>query len=91
MKIGQSFVKRLCMAPASFVIIQSVLSMTHGLHLRATAEGIETRQEWDILKALGCQEGQSYLFGRPMRKEDLVTLTISNDLPEQRLAGQSMS
>ncbi|MBB4145465.1 EAL domain-containing protein [Rhizobium rhizoryzae] len=87
LKIDQSFVKRLSTDPASLVIIQSVLSMAHGLNLRAIAEGIETREEWDILKALGCQEGQGYLFGRPMRSEDLVALAIPSDQLHQRLAG----
>lgn len=71
-KIDQSFVKRLAGDPRASVVVQSILLLTQGLRLKAIAEGIETLQEWEILHAMGCQEGQGYLFGRPMSSRDLL-------------------
>jgi EAL domain-containing protein (putative c-di-GMP-specific phosphodiesterase class I) len=46
-----------------------VVNLGHTLGMRVIAEGIETEEQAQKLLALGCQEGQGYLFARPMPSE----------------------
>jgi EAL domain-containing protein (putative c-di-GMP-specific phosphodiesterase class I) len=49
-----------------------ILALGNSLGLRIIAEGVETEDQWAQLKALGCQSGQGFLFGKPMSSEDLA-------------------
>ena len=50
--------------PRDTAIITAVLEMTRALNLVAIAEGVETIEQLDRLRALGCDQAQGYLFGR---------------------------
>ncbi len=47
-------------------LIRLVLSLTHELGFAAIAEGVETTEQLDVLRALGCHHAQGYFFARPM-------------------------
>jgi EAL domain-containing protein (putative c-di-GMP-specific phosphodiesterase class I) len=47
-------------------MLESMLEMAASLEITAVAEGIERREEWDMLLELGCDEGQGFLLARPM-------------------------
>jgi diguanylate cyclase (GGDEF)-like protein len=47
-------------------IIDAVISLAHGLRITTVAEGIETEEQFERLRAMGCDVGQGYLFARPM-------------------------
>ncbi len=47
------------------VLVEAILAMSKATGLKVVAEGIETRKQADILKALGCDTGQGYLYARP--------------------------
>jgi diguanylate cyclase (GGDEF)-like protein len=65
-KIDQSFVSQLEQgSDAGATIVQASIAMAHGLGLRVVAEGVETQRQLDLLRKMGCDEGQGYLFGRP--------------------------
>lgn len=55
---------RLACRPA--VIVESTIALAHNLGLSVVAEGIEDARTEARLRALGCDEGQGFLFGRPM-------------------------
>jgi EAL domain-containing protein (putative c-di-GMP-specific phosphodiesterase class I) len=69
-KIDRSFV--LCLESGGRVsaVIEAVTRLAHQLNLDVVAEGIETPRQRDLLRKLGCQLGQGYLFGKPV---DAVT------------------
>jgi EAL domain-containing protein (putative c-di-GMP-specific phosphodiesterase class I) len=46
--------------------------MARELNLKAVAEGVETKEEWELVNELGCDMAQGYLIARPMAAEDLV-------------------
>ncbi|NTV74699.1 MAG: EAL domain-containing protein [Holophaga sp.] len=48
------------------VFLARPFQMARDLHLTSVAEGIETQEMWNALKALGCDRGQGYFLGRPM-------------------------
>jgi EAL domain-containing protein (putative c-di-GMP-specific phosphodiesterase class I) len=61
-KIDRSFIKNLGIEPRSKELVRAAINMGHGLGLMTLAEGIETQEQLDILRALGCQQGQGFLF-----------------------------
>lgn len=65
-KIDQSFVGEFGVNEASTSIVTAIVALAHSLGLRTTAEGIETQDQAKRLGALGCEEGQGFLFSRPM-------------------------
>ena len=46
--------------------LASILSLAHELKLAVVAEGIETEEDAALLRAMGCEQGQGFLFGAPM-------------------------
>jgi predicted signal transduction protein with EAL and GGDEF domain len=56
-------------------MVRAMIGMAHSLGLTVVAEGIETEHQRDYLAQLGCQQGQGYLFGRPMPADELAALT----------------
>jgi len=65
LKIDASFVRDAPRKPKNVEIIRSILSLARGLEIEVIAEGIETEEERDLLRSLGCEYGQGYLFARP--------------------------
>jgi EAL domain-containing protein (putative c-di-GMP-specific phosphodiesterase class I) len=50
----------------SQAVILAVIGLGHSLHMRITAEGVETQEQLDRVAAKGCDEAQGYLFSRPV-------------------------
>ena len=66
LKIDRSFTDGLSVDHGDGVIVKAVIDMANALNMAVVAEGIETQQQLDVLKGLGCEYGQGYLFGRPL-------------------------
>lgn len=66
LKIDQSFVANAGTKEAARVILGSSLDMAKKLGITAVAEGIETQEDWALLRDLGCEVGQGYFIARPM-------------------------
>ena len=74
LKIDRSFVKGLSHEGGDSAIVRAVVTVAKSLNMDVTAEGIETDQQRLELKALGCELGQGFLFGRPSTPEHLKPL-----------------
>jgi EAL domain-containing protein (putative c-di-GMP-specific phosphodiesterase class I) len=77
LKIDRSFVTDIATRSDQVAIIQAVLSIARALGISVTAEGVETVIQKDFLQALGCDNAQGYLFGKPVPYEALVEI-VSN-------------
>jgi len=66
LKLDRSFITSIENDPKSAAIACGVVTLGHNLQLKTLAEGIETRGQWALLQACGCDEGQGFLFGKPM-------------------------
>jgi diguanylate cyclase (GGDEF)-like protein/PAS domain S-box-containing protein len=75
LKIDRSFVS--CMAPDSAEIVRAIVGLAHNLGLDVIAEGVETYDQLDQLKVLGCEFGQGFLFSRPVERIDAEALLTS--------------
>ena len=65
-KIDKSFIANLTKRHNSTAIISSIVTLARGLDMSVTAEGVETREQFDRLKSLGVNFAQGYLLGRPV-------------------------
>jgi EAL domain-containing protein (putative c-di-GMP-specific phosphodiesterase class I) len=65
-KIDRTFIQTLTRRSNASSIIRAVISLGRSLGIQTCAEGVETEQQVDILKAEGCNEVQGYYFGKPM-------------------------
>jgi EAL domain-containing protein (putative c-di-GMP-specific phosphodiesterase class I) len=66
LKIDRSFVSEMTRSDEARLIVESTIQLAHGLGLEVCAEGVETREAYDALAALGCDRAQGYLIGRPL-------------------------
>lgn len=62
-------------------IVSTIINLAHNLRLRAVAEGVETAEQAEFLRARGCDEIQGYLISRPVSGEDLISLFDRSLLP----------
>ena len=66
LKIDQSFVRDLTTDEDDAGIVTAVIGLGKSLHMRVVAEGVETREQLEILQEQGCPQGQGYYFSRPV-------------------------
>jgi EAL domain-containing protein (putative c-di-GMP-specific phosphodiesterase class I) len=83
LKIDRSFVDGLGHDSQDTAIVQSVAALGRALDLAVTAEGVETPVQLALLKYMGCDYAQGYLFGKPMPAADLTTLLTREPTWEQ--------
>jgi diguanylate cyclase (GGDEF)-like protein/PAS domain S-box-containing protein len=69
LKIDRSFIARIGVGGDNTEIVRTILTLANGLGLDVVAEGVETQIQLRLLRELGCQFGQGYLFSRPIAGE----------------------
>lgn len=73
-KVDQSFVRRLGQDADTLTIVRAIVNLAHNLGMQVTVEGVETTAQQAMLHALGCEQMQGYLFGRPAPEAALSEL-----------------
>ena len=71
LKIDQSFVRDVPGDPRAEAIARAIVAVGKSLGHQILAEGIETREQAEFLKSIGCDKGQGFLFAHPMRADEL--------------------
>lgn len=71
LKIDRSFVRDLVTDPGDRAIAQSVVALSSNLNIKTVAEGVETQEQCVILKAMGCNLVQGFLYAKPMIAEEI--------------------
>jgi diguanylate cyclase (GGDEF)-like protein/PAS domain S-box-containing protein len=69
LKIDQSFIRDIASNETHHTIAETMILMAHKLGLKAIAEGVETQEQLDLLKAAGCDYAQGYFFSPPVPPE----------------------
>jgi diguanylate cyclase (GGDEF)-like protein/PAS domain S-box-containing protein len=87
LKIDRSFVNDLATNRSHRLIVQTTISLAKSLGLKTVAEGVETPEQLELLRELGCGAIQGYLIGRPASARDIstwLTATRSPRRPQQK-------
>ena len=74
LKIDKSFISGLGENPEDEAIVRTVVTLAGALDLDVTAEGIETAEQLQFLREVGCESGQGYFFAKPQSAEELLAL-----------------
>ena len=77
LKIDQSFVRRLGAADDALAIVKTIIVLAHQLGRQVIAEGVETAEQLTILRSLGCEYGQGYVFAKPLPCADVSSFLAS--------------
>ena len=70
LKLDRSFVQKLRDVPEDIAIVSALISLGRGFGVRIVAEGVETTQQFELLRRLQCEEMQGYRFSHPLKPEE---------------------
>ncbi|KJC47912.1 EAL domain-containing protein [Bradyrhizobium sp. LTSP857] len=83
-KIDRSFVRDIATDAGSLNIVRAIAALANGMGMTATAEGVETREQFERIAAEGCTEMQGYLFSRPLPAAEIERRFLSLGAPALR-------
>lgn len=73
-KIDRSFVSRMVEDNQPRQIVRTIIDLARALSMNVVAEGIETAEQYQMLRAMGCRYGQGYYFARPLPADEVTQL-----------------
>ena len=72
LKIDRSFLQDMSVNDHDAVLVRSIIELGHNLGYQVIAEGVETKDVWDLLEILGCDIAQGYYVARPLEEKALL-------------------
>jgi len=76
LKIDISFIKNIEKDPDDATIVSTIIQVAHNMDIKAVAEGVERKQQWDILRLLRCDIAQGFYKSRPLPAEEMEKILI---------------
>ncbi len=86
LKIDGSFVREAGTRPENIAIIQSIVQLARSFRMTVTAEGVETAEDFERMRELGCDTIQGYLFGKPLSLERANQMVVGLTSKQQQEA-----
>jgi EAL domain-containing protein (putative c-di-GMP-specific phosphodiesterase class I) len=86
LKMDRGFIGDNAIGKKSLAVVRAVAQLAYMLGMRVTAEGVETEEQLARVKQDGCDFAQGYLFGRPLRQDDLIAMLAERMRPAPALA-----
>jgi diguanylate cyclase (GGDEF)-like protein/PAS domain S-box-containing protein len=80
LKIDQNLIKNLCDNPSDLTILSSVVKICHNFNVRVVAEGVENREQLDLISSLDCQEIQGNILTELLSKDDVTNFLANPNL-----------
>jgi diguanylate cyclase (GGDEF)-like protein/PAS domain S-box-containing protein len=78
LKVDQTFVAGMCDHPEDRAVVEVVVGLARALDLEVVAEGVETLQQWDMLRLMGCDQAQGFLMSPPLAADAAVRWILSH-------------
>lgn len=79
-KIDRSFISEMTLEPQGDVLVKAIIELSHNLGLKVVAEGIELKEQFDLLRMLGSDELQGYYISRPVQAVNIHSFLSQNNL-----------
>jgi diguanylate cyclase (GGDEF)-like protein len=79
LKIDRAFISRLGEEDSALPIVEAILGLAKTMHMTVIGEGVENRNQEDIIRGLGCQIGQGYYYDQPLRAEKFVSRLLGTE------------
>lgn len=83
LKIDKSLLSHNCEDEKERIVLESIFTFAHRLHLRTVAEGVETKEQLAFLRSCDCHTIQGYIFARPMPEAEYLSLCQSHTIAEE--------
>ena len=71
-KIDRSFIQEVATNDSDLTIVKTMVELSHGLGKRVLAEGVETQQQLQLLRNIGCDAVQGYFISKPISEEEFT-------------------
>jgi len=81
LKIDQSFVREIQSGSEDSIIVRAIINLAHNLGMQVVAEGIETQDQFELLREQGCDVAQGYLFGFPVPPNEAISFCLAAHSP----------
>lgn len=78
LKLDRKFMENMMVSDKGRLILEHIITMAEQLKLGLIAEGVETREQVEMLKQMGCDQVQGYYYAKPMPEEDFYRLLLEN-------------
>jgi EAL domain-containing protein (putative c-di-GMP-specific phosphodiesterase class I) len=78
LKIDRSFIGRMAKGDENSEIVRTICTLANNLGMEVVAEGVETREQLELLRSLHCEYGQGYLFSKPVDAQAATVLALEN-------------
>ncbi len=72
LKIDRSFIQHICSLDDKQVVVDAIIQMSHRLKMKVVAEGVESAQQVELLKEMGCNYIQGYYYSKPLPINELI-------------------
>ena len=86
-KIDRSFISAIATDKAACDVLRTIGALAKTLNMRVTAEGVETKEQFEFLRQIACDQVQGFYFAKPMQDHELAPFLLtglSGTLPQDR-------
>jgi EAL domain-containing protein (putative c-di-GMP-specific phosphodiesterase class I) len=78
LKIDRSFIGRMAKGDENSEIVRTICTLANNLGMEVVAEGVESREQLELLRSLKCEYGQGYFFSRPVDADKATALVVED-------------
>lgn len=72
LKIDRSFIQHICSLDDKQAVVDAIIQMAHRLHMKVIAEGVEQREQVQLLRKMGCDMIQGYYYSKPLPLDEFT-------------------
>jgi EAL domain-containing protein (putative c-di-GMP-specific phosphodiesterase class I) len=83
-KIDKSFIDNIVVNPDNVAIVKAIVGLAHSLRMSVVAEGVETNEQFEALRAINCDEVQGYLFSHAIEAPHMTQMLLEHKNTKRR-------